>query len=146
MKSDNTNSGFRNGMAIQQELIFHMISKLWIENFSMTFVRSSTGRFFDPSQILEFRQNDLPAEMILNAIQILLPQFNVNQMTYAQKVDALDAMENILIGKFENTDKNDVFDETSRLGMFSMWCSLSGFKLKSFDATRSDFSESISNS
>ena len=58
--------------------------------------------------------------MILKAIQILLPQFNVNQMTYAQKVDALDAMENLLIGKFENTDKNDVFDETSRLGMFSI--------------------------
>ena len=84
--------------------------------------------------------------MILKAIQILLPRFNVNQMTYAQKVDALDAMENILIGKFENTDNNDVFDETSRLGMFSMWCSSSGFKLKSFHATRSDYSESISNS
>ena len=61
--------------------------------------------------------------MILKAIQILLPQFNVNQMTYAQKNDSLDVMENILIGKFENTDNNDVFDETSRLGMFSMWCS-----------------------
>ena len=58
--------------------------------------------------------------MILKAIQILLPQFNVNQMTYAQKNDSLDVMENILIGKFENTDNNDVFDETSRLGMFSM--------------------------
>lgn len=75
---------------------------------------------FNPSQILEFRQNDQPAEMILKAIQILLPQFNVNQMTYAQKNDSLDVMENILIGKFENTDNNDVFDETSRLGMFSM--------------------------
>ena len=80
----------------------------------------STGRFFfNPSQILEFRQNDQPAELILKAIQILLPQFNVNQITFAQKVDALDAMENILIGKFENTDNNDVFDETSRLGMFA---------------------------
>ena len=60
----------------------------------------STGRFFfNPSQILEFRQNDQPAELILKAIQILLPQFNVNQITFAQKVDALDAMENILIGK-----------------------------------------------
>ena len=58
--------------------------------------------------------------MILKAIQILLPQFNVNQMTYPEKVDALDAIENILIGKFENTDNNDVFDETSRLGMFPM--------------------------
>ena len=67
-------------------------------------------------------------------------------MTYPEKVDALDAIENILIGKFENTDNNDVFDETSRLGMFPMWCTWSGFKLKSFDATRSDFSESISNS
>ena len=75
---------------------------------------------FNPSQILEFRQNDQPAEMILKAIQILLPQFNVNQMTYAQKNDSLDVMENILIGNFENTDNNDVFDETSRLGMFSM--------------------------
>ena len=82
----------------------------------------STGRFFfNPSQILEFRQNDQPAELILKAIQILLPQFNVNQITFAQKVDALDAMENILIGKFENTDNNDVFDETSRLGMFARW-------------------------
>ena len=82
----------------------------------------STGRFFfNPSQILEFRQNDQPAELILKAIQILLPQFNVNQITFAQKIDALDAMENILIGKFENTDNNDVFDETSRLGMFSRW-------------------------
>ena len=82
----------------------------------------STGSFFfNPSQILEFRQNDQPAELILKAIQILLPQFNVNQITFAQKVDALDAMENILIGKFENTDNNDVFDETSRLGMFSRW-------------------------
>ena len=41
-------------------------------------------------------------------------------MTYPEKVDALDAIENILIGKFENTDNNDVFDETSRLGMFPM--------------------------
>ena len=77
----------------------------------------------NPLQILEFRQNDEPAETILNAIHILLPRFNENQlsqMTNSQKADALDTMGNILIGVFENTEDNDIFDETSRLGIFSI--------------------------
>ena len=79
------------------------------------------------SKLLEFRQNDQPAETILNAIKILLPGIKQNQrrqMSIAQKVDALDAMGNILIGVFENTDENYVFDETSRLGKISIRCSL----------------------
>ena len=60
----------------------------------------------------------------MNAIHILLPRFNENQlsqMTNSQKADALDTMTNILIGVFENTEDNDIFDETSRLGNFSIW-------------------------
>ena len=40
-------------------------------------------------------------------------------MTNFQKMDALDAMKNILVGLFENTHNNIVFDETSQLGRFS---------------------------
>ena len=117
-----------NEMAIKQELLFHMISKLRIEKsfyILWTFCfHSNNEDFFNLSEILEFRKNDEPAETILNAIQILVPHINKNQirqMTKTQKIDTLDAMGNILIGVFENTNKNGVFDETSRLGMFSIW-------------------------
>ena len=92
---------------------------------------------------MEFRQNDQPAETILNAIKILLPSIEENQrsqMVDARKVDALDAMGNILIGVFENTDANNVFDETSRLGKFSIRYSLSQFTR---EATRHDFLKPI---
>ena len=102
-----------------------MISKLLVENISKIFSKNFLqNRFFNPPQILEFRQNDQPAETILNAIKILLPSIKENErMTIAQKVDALEAIGNILIGVFENTDENYVFDETSRLGKISIRCS-----------------------